>query len=303
MTTALERFVAEELEADVPDEVEQAARQLADQPGVAAILFYGSVLRTRALGDVLDFYVLTDGPASGRLLSLSRVLWPDVSFRELRVGEQVIRAKVATMPITVFERAAAGDMVDTTIWTRFTQPSALVWTGSLRARLRVQRAVAGAVTTAARFAALLGPATGKAGSYWRSLFRHTYQTELRVEAPGREAQIIGHAPERYERLLPMAWEAGGIDFHVEDGELRPVIALAQAHGLARAWMVRAAIGKTLNGARLVKAAFTFQGAARYGLWKIERHTGVRVALTPWRERHPVLAAPGVLWRVLRAQPR
>ena len=61
------------------------------------------------------------------------------------------------------------------------------------------------------------------------------------------------------------------------------------------------MGKELNIARLVKAAFTFEGAARYGLWKIERHTGVHIALTPWRERHPVLAGPGVLWRVLRAQ--
>ena len=28
-------------------------------------------------------------------------------------------------------------------------------------------------------------------------------------------------------------------------------------------------------------------------------TGVTVAVTPWRERHPILTAPGVLWRVWR----
>src|SRR3546814_19838018 len=59
------------------------------------------------------------------------------------------------------------------------------------------------------------------------------------------------------------------------------------------------MGKPLNFARLLKAAFTFDGAARYALWKIERHTGLAIALTPWRERHPILAAPGVLWRVWR----
>jgi len=59
------------------------------------------------------------------------------------------------------------------------------------------------------------------------------------------------------------------------------------------------MGRPLNYARLVKAAFTFDGAARYAAWKIERHTGMPVALTPWRERHPVLAAPGVLWRLWR----
>ena len=61
------------------------------------------------------------------------------------------------------------------------------------------------------------------------------------------------------------------------------------------------MGKSLNVARLIKAAFTFEGAARYAAWKIERHTGVAVPLTPWREKHPVLAAPGVLWDLWRAQ--
>jgi hypothetical protein len=51
----------------------------------------------------------------------------------------------------------------------------------------------------------------------------------------------------------------------------------------------------------VRAAFTFEGAARYGVWKVERHTGVAVPLTPWREKHPILAAPGVFWRVWRAR--
>ena len=63
------------------------------------------------------------------------------------------------------------------------------------------------------------------------------------------------------------------------------------------------MGKALNVARLVRATTTFEGAARYGAWKVERHTGVAVEMTPWRERHPVLAAPGVLWQVWRARKR
>jgi hypothetical protein len=55
--------------------------------------------------------------------------------------------------------------------------------------------------------------------------------------------------------------------------------------------------------RLLKAAWTFDGATRYALWKIERHSGVHIPLTPWRERHPVLAAPGVLYRLWRMAPR
>jgi hypothetical protein len=55
----------------------------------------------------------------------------------------------------------------------------------------------------------------------------------------------------------------------------------------------------LNATRLVRAAGTFDGAARYAAWKVERHTGVAIEVTPWREKHPLLAAPGVLWRVWR----
>ena len=300
MTTALQQFVAQDLAAEVSPEVDRAVRQLAEQPDAVAILFYGSVLRTGALGDVLDFYVLTDrAPAFGALAS--RWLWPDVSYRELRTESRTIRAKVATMPLSIFERAAHGNLVDTTIWTRFTQPSALVWSRTPNARLRVHRAVADAIVTAGRFAALLGPGTGRPGAFWQSLFRQTYETELRVEAPGREKQIIGHAPERYERLLPLAWDAGGVAYRAKDGQLTPSIGFAAMRDLTEAWMVRAAVGRLVNAARLAKAAFTFEGAARYGLWKIERHTGIHVPLTPWRERHPVLAAPGVLWQVMRAE--
>ena len=79
--------------------------------------------------------------------------------------------------------------------------------------------------------------------------------------------------------------------------------VAERKRLAGAWRRRRVLGRPLNVARLMKAAFTFEGAARYAAWKIERHTGVPVTVTPWRERHPILAAPGVLWRVARDRRR
>ena len=51
-----------------------------------------------------------------------------------------------------------------------------------------------------------------------------------------------------------------------------------------------------------RGAFTFDGAARYAAYKIERHTGVDIAVTPFRERHPFLAAPGA-WLELRRRRR
>ncbi|WP_375421787.1 hypothetical protein [uncultured Sphingomonas sp.] len=303
MTGGLHAYVAEALAIDTPDEVGTVAQLLAERLGGGAVLFYGSVLRTGALGDILDFYVLTHGARGSPLRRLGlRWLWPDISYYEIAVGRRVIRAKVATMPFATFERATAGTYLDTTVWTRFAQPSALVWVDSPTSRLRAVRAVSAAIVTAARFAAVLGPQQGSTRDYWLALLRETYRTEFRVEAPGREAQIVGHAPAHFDRVLPLAWDAAGIA-HTRHGDtLVPAVGFALCRAVAERWMMRSAFGKFLNIARLIKAAFTFDGVARYGLYKIERHTGVRVQLTPWREQHPVLAAPAVLWRVLRATP-
>jgi hypothetical protein len=65
--------------------------------------------------------------------------------------------------------------------------------------------------------------------------------------------------------------------------------------------VRRTLGRPLNVARLAKAAFTFEGATRYAAWKIERHTGVAIPVTPWRERHPLMAAPLAAWTLWRAR--
>jgi hypothetical protein len=37
----------------------------------------------------------------------------------------------------------------------------------------------------------------------------------------------------------------------------------------------------------------------YVAWKVERHSGVRIELADWERRHPLLAAPGLYWRLRR----
>jgi hypothetical protein len=295
--TGLELLIAAELDRAVLPEAVEVGRAVAQRLGGRAVLFYGSVLRTSDLDGLLDFYVLRDNDVDAGILS--RHVWPDVSYQEVVIGGRLIRAKVASMTFDTFARAARGEMLDSTVWARFVQPSALIWTDGAGVRGAVLRVVADAAITAARFAALHGPARGRPEAFWRALFRATYATELRVEAPGREEQILRHDRARYETLLPLAWTAGDIMFDRTGDELSPRMEEASTWALASAWMRHEGAGKTLNVVRLVKAAFTFQGAARYAAWKIERHTGFKVAITPFRERHPIMAAPTVLWRLWR----
>ena len=298
MSGTLAERVAAALGARVAPEAQAFAARLGEAAGALGVLFYGSNLRTGSLDGVLDFYVLLPGP-------VERGIWPRVSYHEWAHDGAVLRAKVATMTLATFRAAAAGATLDTTIWARFVQPSALAWppercdppegSGPIRA------AVAEAAVTAARLAAALGPAEATAEDYWRGLFRATYAAEFRVEKAGREDSILSANRDHFAGLLPLALEEAGIPFVPRGDRLALALRPAERAQTLRWWRRRRRLGKPYNLARLVRASTTFEGAARYAAWKIERHTGVPVALTPWRERHPVLAAPGVLWQVWRAR--
>lgn len=280
-------------EAPPRAEVVAFARLLAEEAGASAVLFYGSNLRNRSLEGVLDFYLLLPGPQRERI-------WPRVSYREWAHGGTSLRAKIATLSLAQFTRAAAGKSRDTTIWARFVQPSALVWAADDTAREQALAALGQAATTAARLAAALGPPQGSAQEFWRALFRATYRAEFRIEQPGREDAILVANEAHFEGLLPLAWEAQGLKFSREGGILRPELPESERRRLLRWWRLRRRTGKPLNVLRLAKATTTFEGAAAYGAWKLERHTGLRLEVTPFRARHPLLAMPGAAWELWRA---
>jgi hypothetical protein len=66
-----------------------------------------------------------------------------------------------------------------------------------------------------------------------------------------------------------------------------------------AWRLRRVQGKMLNALRLMKAAFTFQGGLDYAVWKIERHSGVKVELTPAERKRPLITGLRLLIGTLR----
>lgn len=294
--SALAERIAERLATPVDPAVAAFARALADAEGARAVLFYGSNLRTGSLDGVLDFYLLLPGTKEA-------AIWPRVSYHERHHDGMTLRAKVAAMRSATFARAASGALADTTIWARFVQPSALVWAQDDAAREEVVNAVAAAAITAGRLAAALGPVSGTAGEYWRALFRATYAAEFRVEKRGREDDILSVNAAHFEGLLPIALEAAGIAAQQHGAALSPHLSPAQRRDIVNWWKRRRRLGKPLNVLRLLKASTTFDGAARYAAWKIERHTGMPVRLTPFRERFPLLAAPQVLIDLRRHRRR
>jgi hypothetical protein len=296
VSSALAARLGAALDRPLDPAVVRFAGKLGQDAGARAVLFYGSNLRTRSLEGVLDFYLLLPG-------ARETGLWPRVSYREDLSGEATLRAKIATMTLATFAEAARGDTLDTTIWARFVQPSALAWTGDGQAAADVTEALAAAARTAARLAVAVGPRRGPEEDYWRALFRATYRAELRFEQPGREEAILAANRAHFDGLLPLALVDAGIAFGQDRATLDPRLDPVERRRVLDWWRKRRRLGKALNLARLARATATFDGATRYAAWKIERHTGVPITLTPWRERHPLLAVPGLAWRYWRDRRR
>ncbi|MEM7709997.1 MAG: hypothetical protein AAF264_04465 [Pseudomonadota bacterium] len=275
----------------MPEAHAMAAHLAASGEGVDAVLFYGSCLRDETAEGVLDFYLLVDdyrvfhGDRSAAWAN--RVLPPTVRFVE-RNG---VAAKVAVISTRAFARRMRPGSRDTTLWARFCQPVALVWVRDGVMRDRVAVAMADAQATAAGWGRALGAETYPPAALWETLFQNTYRAELRVEKGGDRARAIyAKAADHFDAItapaLDRAGRMGAWDWRSPDA--------AQ-----RAWRRRVWVGKPLNLVRVVKGAFTFDGAADYIAWKIERHSGRALNLTGFQRRHPLLAAPRILWRLLR----
>jgi hypothetical protein len=275
---------------------------------VDAVLFHGSCLRrgdpTAAEDPVFDFYVLVDDYRNvyqGRLAALANALLPpNVFYLETPWRDRTLRAKYAVVTLGQFRRAMSARAVHSYFWARFAQPVRLAYVRDERARAAVVDALADAVITLARNTVGFLGGRFSSGELWTGAFQATYGAELRAERSDRAGLIYEADRERYDRLAAPAVQAAGFESRIdEDGRLSVAVPEDARRRVAAAWRRRRLLGKLLSLLRLAKGAFTFTGGVDYLLWKIERHSGVRATITPWQRRHPLLAAPGLAWRLYR----
>ena len=137
----------------------------------------------------------------------------------------------------------------------------------------------------------LVPANAGSRNFWIRAFSETYQTELRAERPDRAIHLYETHAARYDRIADLMSE-----MIVESSAPAGSESIEQA---VSRWKRRRLLGKVLSVLRLMKSAFTFHDGPIYLMWKIEQHSGVKVKLTPWQRRHPILASPTMFWRLYR----
>jgi len=257
-------------------------------PSVAAVVFYGSCLRQSTdQGLMLDFYVLVDrmGAAIANPLSAAAgaVLAPKVYYREMAYEGRVLRAKVAVMTLSRFLRDTGPGCFASSLWARFSQAALILYARNDVIRGRVIDGLTQAVDTMARNARPLLPETFTPRDLWITALRATYGAELRPESAGKAAELVDANLARYERVTAAL-------------DLPNVVSQTHAQ---RLWAVRRLQGKVLNVLRLIKAAFTFQGGLDYAVWKIERHSGVKIELSDAERRTPVLTGLRLLPRLMK----
>jgi hypothetical protein len=299
------------IEAETASAVHPAAEAMAaaiagrHSQASLGVIFYGSclrddrVLRGEADG-VLDFYLVVDDYRSAydRLLPriANRLLPPNVFYLEHEEGKQRLRAKYAVISLRQLERGVSARSFNSSLWARFAQPTRILASRDKKSADRIRRCLTRAPVTLISETAPLLSGTYTPEEIWIRAFEETYASELRSEGRRRARELVHHDAERYRRLTSAALAAAKISYAPTGDGLRFGPATA---GAAWRWQLRRIQGKALSVLRLVKGAFTFDGGLEYLMWKIERHSGVRVPVSDWQRRHPLLAAPGLTWRLYR----
>lgn len=305
MPDALEKILIEELTTPVDEGAVAFADALArafPRPPLG-VLFYGSVLRAANPDGILDFYIVTESSKdfTGSMVARTGnlLLPPNVRYAEFKNGHRTLRAKIAVLSREQFEDRTSLGALDTTLWARFCQPVRLVWVRDEHAADMLLDLLARCVTTASCWAALLGAPHMTALEYWRTLFAHTYASELRVEKKGRGNSLLAGREARFSSMLTLGWARAHLGYSAVGEMLEPTVSPTLRKRAARRWALVGASGKPRNVARLVKAAFTFENGASYLAWKIQRHTGLDLALSEFERRHPLLTLPALLLRMKR----
>lgn len=302
--------------------VDAAARAMSDaivarhKDCLVATLFYGSCLRpldeSPAVtvgpgGDaerLMDFYAIVHDlrrANGGRLAALgNQLLPPNVFYLEVPHDGGRVRCKYAIVTLAQFRRLVRADIRQNYFWGRFCQPTAVPFARGAGTRDALVEALAEAVIAATTATAPLFDAPFSARDLWVRALAESYAAELRPESPERPAQVHDAHAARYAALTPLALAAAGFAAALApDGRFAAVADAPARQHARRAWRRRRMLGKTLNVLRLVKAVFTFEGGADYVAWKIQRHSGVRLDLSDWQRRHPLLASPVLAIRYWR----
>ena len=275
---------------------------------VDAMLFYGSCLRSGdALDGLVDLYLVVNdyrNAYSTKLPALfNRLLPPNVYYLETEAEGNRVRSKYAVISMQDLENGTSPRWFHSYLWGRFAQPCGLLYSRDDETSRRVRKILAQAVLTFLTRALPALPERLDSAAIWQQGLSLSYRAELRVEKPERAVLLYQSWEDHYRALTLLVMDELPFQVKREQDAPQPIFHIQispQTRRLNRlGWMLRRLQGKFLSLFRLMKAAFTFQGGVDYLVWKLERHTGVPIEVTPKVRRHPLIYGWGMMWRLYR----
>lgn len=298
--------VARQASRPTPEILGSLVRALEERFGDAldAVLHYGSCLHEGDPTDgIVDLYAVVRDYRSAYperyLRAFNRLLPPNVFYLEVGQGSVKLRAKLAVLSRGDLE-AGASRWFHSYVWARFAQPCRLLWARDEATSARVYGTLARAVLT---FHGEVLPAMAgeepEAAEIWACGLGLSYAAELRPEGRARARWLVERNLPDYAPLTAAAAPALAPLLQADGERYRVVATEAERRRSLSRWRLRRAQGKLLSLLRLGKSALTFAGAADYVAFKVGRHTGETWEVTPFMRRHPLLAAPAALLRLLR----
>lgn len=308
-TTILE-IVGQPSAQPIPLSIQAAGSFLANKYGqaVQGILLYGSCLRAGTdHNGLVDCYVVVDKYeavySSTWLALFNRWLPPNVFYGEVNVEDHTVRMKYAVLSLEDFERSVTPNWFHSYFWGRFAQPTAVMACPNHAIKERIFSGFENAVVTFLGNVIPRMPEKFSAKDVWTIGLGLSYGAELRAESKGRITTLWESNQPYYEQVAHAVFseyfpniksiqESDTTRYHIESSRWSET-------KNQMAWLARKILGKILSILRLMKAAFTFQGGADYLIWKIERHSGVKIELTPAQRRHPIWAGITTFWRLYR----
>ena len=299
--------VAQQCAGAAPESCSLVTGALEESYGAAlqGILFYGSCSRGESMEDgVADVFVIVDSYRNAyprRYLAwLNACLPPNVLYREIPTGGAPVRLKLALISMADF-RDGIRRGFHSYLWGRFAQPARILYARTGAVRREFEELMAHSVLTLLR--TTLPTLQGKISdveTIWTNALSLSYSTEFRAEPDSKAAQLARHNQTAYTALLDAALPALDTVLRREDdNSYRSLADAGTTRRARREWRRRRRLGHCLWVLRLLKAALTFSNGADYAAWKIGRHSGVKIEVTPRLRRYPLLFGWGAFLKLVK----
>jgi len=274
---------------------------------VRAVLFYGSCLRSGDVDEGLaDLYLLVDdyhAAFKNRTLTFfNQLLPPNVFYLEVSFQGRTLRAKYAVLTLADF-RNGTKNWFHSYLWGRFAQKCGLVYSDNEQVTTEVIESLASAVANFINRALPQMESPFSARDLWARGLSLSYRSELRTEQADGAARLFDSDPDYYQQLTHATFATNHFSVTTDTGCTSPCwqvkISAKERRLNGLAWRIRAVQGKTLSVLRLLKGLLTFKGGVDYLLWKVERHSGVNIEVSPTLKRIPPVAILVIFWQLLR----